>query len=200
MKHFWGGVALGDYKCLGKVVRQLPKSFSWNERWAQELWVMASTCNQKNTWGRAKLLILWHHEENQGKCWRQFFSVSSQNCPLSVTLSNVPSSNLHSVYSIEKHGCFPRHGLRWAEVFVNTLTKPLEYMNFTKRLDQEHTLTWCTIVNWVSWSDAGTAQHKLCWLTGGWHLERHNLLVEGQNSSSATQVDKISRTSHAGDS
>lgn len=185
----WGGVELGDYKCLGKVIRQLPKSFSWNGRWAQELRVVASTWNQKNTWGRVKLLILWRHEENQGKCWRQFFSVSSQNHPLNVTLSNVPASNIHSVYSTAKCGCFPRHGLRWTKVFVKYLNKnPLnlwtlqkDWIKSTHPPDAE--------VNWLSWSDAGTAQHKLCWLTGGWHLERHNLyVVARQSSSSATQA------------
>lgn len=93
MKHFWGGVALGDYRRLDKVIRQLPKSFSWSRR-AHELWAMASTWNQKNTWGRAKLLIIQHRKENQEKCCSQFISVSLQSHPLNVTRSNVPSSKM----------------------------------------------------------------------------------------------------------
>lgn len=100
MKHFWGGGALGDYRCLCNVVRQLPKSSSWNRGWAWELWVMASTWNQKNpTWTRAKLLILWHHEENQGKCCSQFISVPLQSYPLNVTLNNIPSSKIFCIFN-----------------------------------------------------------------------------------------------------
>lgn len=105
---------------------------------------MASTQNQKNnTRGRAKLLILLHHEETQGKCCSQFISVSLQSPPLNVTLSNIPSSKMFCIFN--RKMCMDSE-LRWTEllceeVCVDTLTKSLEFMNFAIRPDQEHAPT-----------------------------------------------------------
>lgn len=140
MKHFWGGVALGDYRCLGKVIRQLPKSFSWNRRWAHELWVMASTWNQKNTWGRAKLLIIQHHKENQEKCG-QFISVSLQSHPLNVTLSNVHHLRCFSIFN-RKMWVLPKawtqnlHGL-WRGL-CQYLKKTLWIYELCKKIKSTH--------------------------------------------------------------
>lgn len=47
-KHFQDEVGAGDYRCLGKVVRQLPKSSLWKRWLEQELWAAASAWHQKN--------------------------------------------------------------------------------------------------------------------------------------------------------